>query len=93
MTSIGVPLTKKCRWIPFSWMESGPSVLAVFAGTGISERRSVLALDVVVACDTVVVTVLRLLVLAPDVALGFGELLQAAATKPMVIATAAETYV
>ena len=57
MTSTGAPLTTKCRWIPFSWMESGPSVRCVFAGTGISDCRSVLALVVVVACDTDAVTV------------------------------------
>jgi hypothetical protein len=72
-------------------MESGPSVRAVFGGVGISERRSVLALDVVVACDTVAVTVFGLVVLVPDAVGEFGELLQAAATKPMVIAMAAGT--
>jgi hypothetical protein len=50
-----------------------------------------LALDVVVACDTVAVTVLGLVVLVPDAVVEFGELLQAAATKPMVIAMAAGT--
>jgi hypothetical protein len=72
-------------------MESGPSVRAVFDGVGISDRRSVLALDVVVACDTVAVTVLGLVVLVPDAVVEFGELPQPAATKPMVIATAART--
>ena len=68
-------------------MESGPSVRAVFGGVGISDRRSVLALDVVVACDTVVVTVLGLDVPVVE----FGELLHAATTNPMVIATTAGT--
>jgi hypothetical protein len=77
--------------MPLSALESGPSVRAVFGGVGISERRSVLALDVVVACDTVAVTVLGLVVLVPDEVVEFGELLQAAATKPMVIAMAAGT--
>ena len=77
--------------MPLSAMESGPSVRAVFDGVGISDRRSVLALDVVVACDTVVVTVLVLVVLVPDAVVEFGELLQAAATKPMVITMAAGT--
>ncbi|WP_261859415.1 hypothetical protein, partial [Mycobacterium montefiorense] len=70
---------------------SGPSVRWAFAGVGISDRRSVGAFDVVVACDTVVVTVLALVVLVPDAAPGWGELVQAAATTPMVNATAAET--
>jgi hypothetical protein len=77
--------------MPLSAMESGPSVRAVFGGVGMSDRRSVLALDVVVACDTVVVTVLGLVVLVLEAVVEFGELLQAAATKPMVIATAAGT--
>jgi hypothetical protein len=51
-----------------------------------------LALDVVVACDTVVVTVLALVALLLDAVLEFGELLQAA-TIPIVSATAAATYV
>jgi hypothetical protein len=37
------------------------------------------------------VTVLVLVVLVPDAVVEFGELLQAAATKPMVIAMAAGT--
>ncbi len=51
------------------------------------------AFDVVVACDTVVVTVLALVVLVPDAVPGLGELLQAAAARPMASAAAADTYV
>jgi hypothetical protein len=83
MTSVGAPLTTKCRWIPFSGMESGPSVRCVFAGTGISDGRSVLLLVVVVACDTDAVTVLEAVALVDVAVLELGELLQAVATKPI----------
>jgi len=72
-------------------MDSGPSVLVVFAGVGISDRRSVPALVAVVACGTVVVIILVGVVLVAVAVLEFGELLQAAATKPSVNAAAAET--
>lgn len=72
--------------MPLSPMESGPSVRCVPAGVGINDRRSVLAVDVVVAWDTVVVTALALVVLLPDTVLGPGELLQPAATTAIVIA-------
>ncbi|GLE52567.1 hypothetical protein ATCCBAA256_21300 [Mycobacterium montefiorense] len=77
--------------MPLSAMESGPSVRCVFAGVGISDRRSVGAADVVVACDTEVVIVLVPVVLLLDAVLELGELLHAAATRPMAIAAAAET--
>jgi hypothetical protein len=74
-------------------MVSGPSVLAVFAGVGTSDRRSVPALVVVVACDTVVVNVLvgvpLVVVEVPEP----GEPPHAAAARPTAVATAAETYV
>ncbi len=63
----------------------------MFAGVGISDRRSVPALVVVVACDTVVVIVLVGVVLVAVAVLEFGELPQAAATKPRVNDAAAET--
>jgi hypothetical protein len=87
MTSVGAPLTWKCRWIPFSWMESGPSVRCVFAGTGISDCRSVFTLVVVVACETDAVIVLEPAALVEVALLELGELLQAVATKPIAVAT------
>jgi hypothetical protein len=56
---------------------------------GISGCRSVLLLVVVVAWDTVVVTVLELALVLVAV-LEFGELPHAATTKPRAIAAAAE---
>jgi hypothetical protein len=67
----------------------------VFAGVGTNDRRSVGALVVVVACDTVVVIVLDdvevalVLVAVPEL----GELLHAVAAKPMAIAAAANALV
>jgi len=72
-------------------MESGPSVLVVFAGVGISDCRSATALVVVVACDTVVVIAFVGVVLVAVAVLDVGGLLQAAATKPRTIAAVAET--
>jgi hypothetical protein len=72
-------------------MESGPSVLAVFTGVGISDFRFVPAPAVVVACDTEAVIVWEAVGLVLVAVLEFGELLHAAATKPMAIAAADAT--
>ena len=69
-------------------MESGPSVRWVFAGVGISFRRSGPAL-VVVACDIVVVVVVELTVALVAV-LEVGELLHPATAKLIAAAAAAK---
>jgi hypothetical protein len=77
--------------MPLSAMESGPSVFVVFGGVGIRDRRFGPALVVVVACDTVVVTVMEPVVVVDVAVPEFGELLHAAAIKATAIAAAAET--